>query len=122
MLYVLSATALLASAVGVTGGLPRLSCKLLWPQGLPAIRFIGTPPLLANSVEGRFCIKISTPQKNRHWGDICGLKCSKVTPKASKMEPWPVILTTFFAKSRLCIRLHIYYVFDTFYRFWTSQF
>ena len=36
--------------------------------------------------------------KKRHWSNIWCLKCSKVTPKASKMEPWPVILTTFFCK------------------------
>ena len=39
----------------------------------------------------------NSPKKWR-WGAIWCPKCSKVTPKASKMEPWTVILMTFFCK------------------------
>ena len=46
--------------------------------------------------------------KNGLWNAIWCPKCSKVTPKASKMEPWAVILITFFfCKKRFYIRLHI---------------
>ena len=38
------------------------------------------------------------------------------------MEPWAIISMTFLAKSRLRIRLHIYYVLNTFCRFWALQF
>ena len=38
------------------------------------------------------------------------------------MELWAIISMTFLAKSRLRIRLHIYYVLNTFRRFWALQF
>ena len=80
--------------------------------------FIGSPPP-ARKFLSVFCPLPFLHQnfnlsKNGLWGAIWCPKCPKVSPKASQMEPWPVILMTFFAKSRLCIRLHIYYVLDTF--------
>ena len=66
--------------------------------------------------------KIRPLQKNCSTLPFGAQQAPKSPPKASQMEPWPIILMTFFAKSRLCIRLHIYYVFNTFSGFWAPQF
>ena len=83
-----------------------------------------SPPQLGNSVQLRptpsklrpspFLHQIFNLAKNGLWDAIWCPGSSRVTPKASKTELWAVILMTFFAKSRLCFRLHIYYVLDTF--------
>ena len=75
----------------------------LWPPGLQlSYLFIGSPsppvPELMATPSGSVFASKFLSLKKCLWSAIWCPKCSKVTPKASKLEPWAVIFITFFCK------------------------
>ena len=88
-----------------------LSSPLARPQ-LPVApwRFRGNAS--AALLEARLCVAFPTPQKKASDMLLGVQSAPKCAPKASQIEPRAPIFITSFVKSRLCIRLHIYYVLD----------